>query len=169
MTGKAQSAVVKQAAWPARLFVRWSLTWLAVYMAAQFAGVLLSYAWLWSEGKIYFSGDPTLLQLVTKIFPILVFYLVEGVISVIILWVFGRRRRPRRFRVLSLLVFFPLWVPLHIVSLSSMYLDPTWLAASLAVAMLIRQPESALYGPRVSPWRTRFRKARGARPRGSAR
>lgn len=168
MTGKSKAVDGKKAAWPARLFVRWSLTWLAVYMAAQFAGVLLSYVWFWSEGKIEFSDHSTPSHLATRIITALVVYLMEGGISVGMLWVFGRRRRPRRFRVLSLLVLVPLWVPLQAMTISSQYMTLTWLGASLTVAMLIRQPESALYGPRVSPWSTRFRKARGAIPRRSA-
>ncbi|MBB3098192.1 hypothetical protein FHR83_005887 [Actinoplanes campanulatus] len=120
-------------------------------MAAQSAGVLLSLIWLWSIEDVPSSSDSVLLEIVIAVVAVLVVYLVEGVLSVIALWFLGRQRSRRGFRALSLF-FVPFWLPIQAMTVSSQYLAPTWLLASLIVAMLIRQPEPAYYGP-VKPRR----------------
>jgi hypothetical protein len=129
-------------------------------MLLQIAGLIISYFWSWSGSPAVPVGAASV-ELPVQVLLVLVIYLLEGVVSVVALWVFGRKRGRRGFRVLSVFVLVPFWFPLQAMTVSSQYLVPTWFVASLIVALLIRQPESALYGPTTTPRKRQVPKGLG--------
>jgi hypothetical protein len=138
-------------AWPRELFFSWVARWLSVYSLAQFVGLLVALALVWWLGS---PGSPNGQEIITSdvisrdLGPVMQLYLFEGGISILALWTFGRRRRPTGFRVLSLIVLIPLWMPLQLIAAGSPFLVLTWLVASTIAAIAVRQPEPSYYGPR---------------------
>jgi len=124
-------------AWSARSIARWAATWLAVHTAAQFAALTSYYLWAARASDLReILGMAGLM--------VLVICLLQGVVSISLLWALGRSRQPRTFRRLSVLLLFGMWLPLQVTFLI-LEIAPAWLAI-LPVALLIRQPEPAYYG-----------------------
>ncbi|MFC4072268.1 hypothetical protein [Actinoplanes subglobosus] len=120
------------------MFGRWFLVWISIYEGAQLLGLTLV--------LLHRAGTEHLAEAFDYVgYLLLLVYLVQGLIAVPLIWVFGRRRRRTGFRVLSILLLIVLWMPLTVYSAPP--LVAAWLCATLAVAVAIRQPVPAYYGP----------------------
>ncbi|WP_433796811.1 hypothetical protein [Actinoplanes sp. CA-252034] len=132
-------------------FRRWFLVWFSVYAAAQFGGLVLLMAVAFVEDGLPASiGGTDLVHLVAEIALLLAFCLLQGAPAVLLLWILGRKASKRLFRALAVVLFVLVWAPLIPLFWFG------WLCAALAVAVTIRQPLPAYYGP------TKIRRGRRA-------
>ncbi len=135
----------KHVDWPKEVFVRWASTWISVFSALHFLGVVT--ATLFEVRRSHHSQDLTA-QPFTSIdaMQISVFVsfvdAVAATLSVLFLWIYGRRRGRLGFRCSALLIFVLVGFPVQ-ACMSTSILDIEWLAVVAIMVVAVRRPRRA--------------------------
>jgi hypothetical protein len=138
--------------WPKEVYLRWNLKWIIIYAALQLVGavVALTHEVLESRASTDVNAYPfTVTDAIAVGALVFAFDLVGAILSISLLWIYGRRRGRIGFRVLSLLTILLVGLPIQVCFISSEQLATPWLIAAAVIIVVIRQPKPA--SNKVSP------------------